>query len=166
MTLRFLAHGAAALAVALSCLGATAARAAGGMPPEVNPANAASPAIQQEPAGPDPQRWQPVARINGGTSYFDQTAVRRRGNEVGVVVMRNAPAGVIRTTSGEQIRSSVKRIVLDCTGATYSVVEQTLYPRRYARGEPLYTMHPPRAGVMQTAASGSLASELIAHLCN
>ena len=44
--------------------------------------------------------------------------------------------GVIRTTAGEPIASSLKRMVLDCASSTYLVVEQTLYGKRYARGEP------------------------------
>lgn len=30
---------------------------------------------------------------NGVVSYFDTASVRRRGSEVGVVLMRNAPSG-------------------------------------------------------------------------
>ncbi len=118
-----------------------------------------------DPAAPDPQRWLPLMGANGVISYFDQSAVRRRGQEVGVVVMRNAPAGGIRTTSGEPIGSSLRRMVIDCATSTYTMVEQTLYTKRYARGESLYTVRAPNAGTMQPAVAGSVAGELMNRLC-
>ncbi|WER48268.1 hypothetical protein CupriaWKF_26100 [Cupriavidus sp. WKF15] len=118
-----------------------------------------------ESSAPDPQRWLPLMGANGVISYFDQLAVKRAGPEVGVVVMRNAPAGVIRTTSGEPIRSSLKRMVLDCASSMVAVVEQTLYSKRFARGEALYTIRSPQSSRFQPAASGSVASELMRRLC-
>jgi hypothetical protein len=118
-----------------------------------------------DPAAPDPQRWLPLMGANGVISYFDQSAVRRQGPEVGVLVMRNAPAGVIRTTSGEPIRSSLKRMVLNCATSMYAVVEQTLYSKRFARGESLYTIRGPHTGTFQPVSSGSIAGELLRRLC-
>ncbi len=118
-----------------------------------------------DPTVPDPQRWLPLTAANGVISYFDQMAVKRAGPEVGVVVMRNAPAGVIRTTSGEPIRSSLKRMVLDCASSMVAVVEQTLYSKRFARGEELYTIRSPQSAHFQPAASGSVPSELMRRLC-
>lgn len=114
---------------------------------------------------PDPQRWLPVMGGNGVMSYLDQRSIRRYGAQLGVIVMRNLPAGGIRTASGEPIASSLKRMVLDCTTSMYAVVEQTLFPRRYARGEPLYTMRPPRSAP-QPAAAGTLAREVLNRLCH
>lgn len=119
-----------------------------------------------DPAAPDPQRWLPLMGANGVVSYFDKTSVRRRGAEVGVAVMRNAPAGVIRTASGEPIRSSLKRMIFNCATSMYAVVEQTLYPKRYARGESLYTISAPQAGMPQSAAGGTIAGELLSRLCH
>ncbi|WP_454726391.1 MULTISPECIES: surface-adhesin E family protein [Cupriavidus] len=119
-----------------------------------------------DPAAPDPQRWLPLMGANGLISYFDKTSVRRRGAEVGVAVMRNAPAGVIRTTSGEQIRSSLKRMIFNCATSMYAVVEQTLYAKRNARGESLYTINAPQAGMPQQVATGTVAGELFSHLCH
>ncbi|MGT2491873.1 surface-adhesin E family protein [Cupriavidus basilensis] len=82
-----------------------------------------------DPSAPDPQRWLPLMGANGVVSYFDKSSVRRRGPEVGVAVMRNAPAGVIRTASGEPIRSSLRRMVFNCATSMYAVVEQTLYAK-------------------------------------
>ena len=59
-------------------------------------------------------------------SYLDLSSVLRHGPEVGVVLMRNAPAGAIRTTSGELIGSSLKRMVLNCATSMFAAVEQTL----------------------------------------
>ncbi len=118
-----------------------------------------------DPAAPDPQRWLPLMGANGVISYFDQVAVKRAGPEVGVLVMRNAPAGVIRTTSGEPIRSSLKRMVINCASSMVAVVEQTLYSKRFARGEALYTIRSPQSSYFQPAASGSVASELMRRLC-
>jgi len=118
-----------------------------------------------EAAPPDPQRWLPLLGTSGMVSYFDQTAVRRRGTEVGVIVVRNSPAGVIRTTNGETIRSSLKRMVLNCANSMYAVVEQTLYSKRFARGESIYTIHSPQLGTPQRAQSGTIAGELVARLC-
>ncbi|EHP38412.1 hypothetical protein OR16_36885 [Cupriavidus basilensis OR16] len=118
-----------------------------------------------DPSPPDPQRWLPLMGANGVISYFDKTSVRRRGPEVGVAVMRNAPAGVIRTTSGEPIRSSLKRMVFNCATSMYAVVEQTLYAKRYARGESLYTISAPRAGMPQPASAGTVPGELLSRLC-
>lgn len=118
-----------------------------------------------EAAPPDPQRWLPLLGTSGMVSYFDQTAVRRRGSEVGVVVVRNSPAGVIRTTNGETIRSSLKRMVLNCATSMYAVVEQTLYSKRFARGESIYTIHAPQLGKPQRAQTGTIAGELIDKLC-
>lgn len=114
---------------------------------------------------PDPQRWLPVMGGNGIMSYLDQRSIRRYGVQLGVVVMRNLPAGGIRTASGEPIASSLKRMVLDCTTSMYAVVEQTLFQRRYARGEPLYTMRPARSAP-QPAAAGTLAREVLNRLCH
>lgn len=114
---------------------------------------------------PDPQRWLPVMGGNGIMSYLDQRSIRRYGAQLGVIVMRNLPAGGIRTASGEPIASSLKRMVLDCTTSMYAVVEQTLFPRRYARGEPLYTMRPARSAP-QPAAAGTLAREVLNRLCH
>ncbi len=116
-------------------------------------------------AVPDPQRWLPLMGANGVISYFDQVAVKRAGPEVGVMVMRNAPVGVIRTTNGEPIRSSLKRMVLDCASSMVAVVEQTLYSKRFARGEALYSIRSPQSSRFQPAASGSVASELMRRLC-
>ncbi|MDW3682201.1 hypothetical protein RA280_10645 [Cupriavidus sp. CV2] len=118
-----------------------------------------------DPSAPDPQRWLPLMGANGVISYFDKTSVRRRGPEVGVAVMRNAPAGVIRTTSGEPIRSSLKRMVFNCATSMYAVVEQTLYAKRYARGESLYTISAPHAGMPQPASAGTVPGELLSRLC-
>ncbi|ABF11619.1 surface-adhesin protein E [Cupriavidus metallidurans] len=119
-----------------------------------------------DPAAPDPQRWMPLMGATGMVSYLDQTAIRRRGTEVGVVLVHNAPAGVIKTASGDTIRSSLKRMVLNCATSMYAVIEQTLYNKRYARGESLYTIRGPQAGMPQPAAPGTLAGELIGRLCH
>lgn len=119
-----------------------------------------------DPSAPDPQRWLPLMGANGVISYLDQRSVRRKGARIGVVVMRNAPVGgAIHTTSGEPIQSSLRRMVLDCATSMYAVVEQTLFPRRFARGEPLYTIRSPQRATPQVASSGSLASEMMARLC-
>ncbi|AQV97661.1 hypothetical protein BJN34_27745 [Cupriavidus necator] len=118
-----------------------------------------------EPGAPDPQRWLPLMGANGVISYFDQSAVRRQGTEVGVVVMRNAPAGVIRTTSGDPIRSSLRRMVLNCATSMFAVVEQTLYSKRFARGDSLYTIRAPQYGTFQVAGPGTIAGELLRKLC-
>ncbi|ODV42527.1 hypothetical protein AWV79_26110 [Cupriavidus sp. UYMMa02A] len=118
-----------------------------------------------DPSAPDPQRWMPMMGANGVISYFDQVAVKRAGPEVGVVVMRNAPAGVIRTTSGDPIRSSLKRMVLNCASSMFAVVEQTLYSKRFAKGEALYTIRAPQSSRFQPAATGSVAAELLRRLC-
>lgn len=114
---------------------------------------------------PDPQRWFQVMGANGVISYFDRVAIKRAGPEVGVMVMRNAPSGVIRTTNGEPIRSSLKRLVLNCASSMVAVVEQTLYSKRFARGEALYTIRSPQSSLFQPAATGSVASELMRRLC-
>jgi len=120
-----------------------------------------------DPAAPDPQRWVPLMGGNGMISYFDQTAVRRRGPEVGVVLVRNAPTGgAIKTASGDAIRSSLKRMVLNCATSMFAVVEQTLYSKRYARGESLYTIRAPQTGMPQPIASGTIAGELMNRLCH
>ncbi|MGT2510326.1 surface-adhesin E family protein [Cupriavidus basilensis] len=119
-----------------------------------------------DPSAPDPQRWLPLMGANGVVSYFDKSSVRRRGPEVGVAVMRNAPAGVIRTASGEPIRSSLRRMVFNCATSMYAVVEQTLYAKRYARGESLYTISAPQAGMPQPANAGTVAGELLGRLCH
>ncbi len=119
-----------------------------------------------DPSAPDPQRWLPLMGGNGVISYLDQRSVRRQGARIGVVVMRNAPVGgAIHTASGEPIRSSLRRMVLDCATSMYAVVEQTLFPRRFARGEPLYTIRSPQRATPQLAPSGSLAGEVMARLC-
>lgn len=121
---------------------------------------------QADPAPPDPQRWVSVTGATGMISYFDQTAVRRRGPEVGVVLMHNAPTGgVIRTASGDAIRSSLKRMVLNCATSMFAVVEQTLYSKRYARGDSLYTIRAPQTGMPQPISTGTLAGELMSRLC-
>jgi len=150
----------AGLAVALSA----PASAFDGMGPSPS-ASPAAPAAAAGGATPDPERWLPLAGFNGPVPYYDQSAVRRHGAQVGVVVMRNSPAGVIRTTGGDPIRSSLKRIVLDCALSTYAVVEQTLYPKRFARGEALYTMRAPQGDAMAPVAGSRLASELVGKLC-
>ncbi|GJG97815.1 surface-adhesin E family protein [Cupriavidus pauculus] len=119
-----------------------------------------------DPSAPDPQRWSPLMGMNGVISYLDQTSIRRRGPEVGVALVHNAPAGVIKTTSGDTIRSSLKRMVLNCATSMYAVVEQTLYSKRYARGESLYTMRGPQAGMPQPVSSGTLPGELMNRLCH
>jgi hypothetical protein len=118
-----------------------------------------------DPAPPDPQRWLPLMGANGMISYLDQTSIRRRGVEVGVALVHNVPPGVIKTTSGDTIRSSLKRMVLNCATSMYAVIEQTLYSKRYARGDSLYTMRGPQSGMPQPAASGTLAGDLVARLC-
>ncbi|CAJ96014.1 hypothetical protein CMPELA_25245 [Cupriavidus necator] len=118
-----------------------------------------------DPAAPDPQRWLPLMGANGVISYFDQSTVRRQGTEVGVVVMRNSPSGVIRTASGEPIRSSLKRMVLNCATSMFAVVEQTLYSKRFARGDSLYTIRAPQYGTFQVAGPGTIAGELLRKLC-
>ncbi|MDQ0138628.1 surface-adhesin E family protein [Cupriavidus necator] len=118
-----------------------------------------------DPSAPDPQRWLPLMGANGVISYFDQSAVRRQGTQVGVVVMRNSPSGVIRTTSGEPIRSSLKRMVLNCATSMFAVVEQTLYSKRFARGDSLYTIRAPQYGTFQVAGPGTIAGELLRKLC-
>ncbi|MCO4864767.1 hypothetical protein MKD38_24050 [Cupriavidus sp. WGlv3] len=118
-----------------------------------------------DPGAPDPQRWLPLMGANGVISYFDQSAVRRQGTQVGVVVMRNSPSGVIRTASGEPIRSSLKRMVLNCATSMFAVVEQTLYSKRFARGESLYTIRAPQSGTFQVAGPGTIAGELLRKLC-
>jgi hypothetical protein len=119
-----------------------------------------------DPAAPDPQRWLPLMGANGVISYLDQTSIRRRGTEVGVALVHNSPPGVIKTTSGDMIRSSLKRMVLNCATSMYSVIEQTLYAKRYARGESLYTIRASQAGMPQPAVSGTLAGELVTRLCH
>lgn len=114
---------------------------------------------------PDPQRWMPLMGANGVISYLDQSATRRQGGQVGVVLMRNSPSGVIRTASGEPIRSSLRRMVLDCATSMFAVVEQTLYSKRYARGNPLYTIRAPQSGTFQPAGPGTIAGELLRRLC-
>ncbi|PWK35076.1 surface-adhesin E family protein [Cupriavidus plantarum] len=157
-----LAPAAMAIAIAATCFTA-AAHADDGidLPGARSPMSGGTP----EMTSPDPQRWLPLLGNSGMVSYFDQTAVRRRGSEVGVVVVRNSPAGVIRTTSGETIRSSLKRMVLNCATSMYAVVEQTLYSKRFARGESIYTIHAPQLGKPQRAQSGTIAGELIDKLC-
>lgn len=118
-----------------------------------------------DPGAPDPQRWLPLMGANGVISYFDQSAVRRQGTQVGVVVMRNSPAGAIRTASGEPIRSSLKRMVLNCATSMFAVVEQTLYSKRFARGDSLYTIRAPQSGTFQVAGPGTIAGELLRKLC-
>lgn len=118
-----------------------------------------------DPGAPDPQRWLPLMGANGVISYFDQSATRRQGTQVGVVLMRNSPAGVIRTANGEPIRSSLKRMVLDCATSMFAVVEQTLYSKRYARGNSLYTIRAPQYGTFQPAGPGTIAGELLRRLC-
>lgn len=140
--------------------------ASGGTVLRASPRDGCALVSAPDPAAPDPQRWLPLMGANGMISYFDQTTVRRRGPEVGVVLVRNAPAGVIRTTSGETIRSSLKRLVLNCATSMYAVVEQTLYSKRYARGDSLYTIRASQAGMPQPAASGSIASQLMNRLCH
>ncbi|MBY4896007.1 hypothetical protein K6V06_03215 [Cupriavidus sp. AU9028] len=116
-----------------------------------------------DPAAPDPQRWVPLMGMNGVISYLDQRSVRRRGTQVGVVLMRNSPSGVIQTANGEPIRSSLRRMVLDCSTSMYAVVDQTLYSKRFARGEPLYTIAGRRQP--QPAAAGTIAGEVIERMC-
>lgn len=118
-----------------------------------------------DPAILDPQRWVPLMGANGLISYLDQRSVRRWGTEVGVVLMRNAPTGAIRTAAGEPIRSSLRRMVLNCATSMYAVVEQTLFPRRFARGEALYTIRASQRGMPQPAAAGTVPGELLARLC-
>lgn len=122
--------------------------------------------VSPDPGAPDPQRWLPLMGANGVISYLDQSSIRRRGSEVGVALVHNAPPGVIKTTSGDTIRSSLKRMVLNCATSMYAVVEQTLYPKRYARGDSLYTIRAPQAGMPQQAVSGTLAGELVTRLCH
>ena len=119
-----------------------------------------------DPSAPDPQRWLPLMGANGIISYLDKTSIKRRGPEVGVVLVHNAPPGVIKTTSGDTIRSSLKRMVLNCATSMYAVVEQTLYSKRYARGESLYTIRAPQTGMPQPAASGTLAGDLMGRVCH
>lgn len=116
-----------------------------------------------DPGAPDPQRWVPLMGSNGVISYLDQQAVRRRGTQVGVVLMRNSPSGVIQTANGQPIRSSLRRMVLDCSTSMYAVVEQTLYSKRYARGDALYSIAGRRQP--QPAASGTIAGEVAERLC-
>lgn len=118
-----------------------------------------------DPATLDPQRWVPLMGANGLISYLDQRSVRRWGSEVGVVLMRNAPSGAIRTASGEPIRSSLRRMVLNCATSMYTLVEQTLFPRRFARGEALYTIRASHRGMPQPAASGTVPGELLTRFC-
>ena len=122
--------------------------------------------VSPDPGAPDPQRWLPLMGANGVISYLDQTSIRRRGVEVGVVLVHNAPPGVIKTASGDTIRSSLKRMVLNCATSMYAVIEQTLYNKRYARGESLYSMRGPQAGMPMPAASGTVAGELVSRLCH
>jgi len=119
-------------------------------------------------AGPlDPQRWLPLMGANGVISYLDQMSIRRRGSEVGVALVHNSPpGGVIRTTTGDTIRSSLKRMVLNCATSMYAVIEQTVYSRRYARGDALYTMRGPQAGKPQPVVSGTLTGDLASRLCH
>lgn len=121
--------------------------------------------VPPDAGAPDPQRWIPLMGANGVISYFDQSAVRRQGTEVGVVVMRNSPSGVIRTASGEPIRSSLKRLVLNCANSMFAVVEQTLFSKRFARGDSLYTIRAPQYGTFQPAGPGTIAGELLRRLC-
>jgi hypothetical protein len=46
------------------------------------------------------------------------------------------------------------------------VIEQTLYSKRYARGDSLYTIRAPQAGMPQTAAPGTVAGDLVGRLCH
>lgn len=116
-------------------------------------------------SGPDPLRWLPLVGTTGMISYLDLASVRRHGSEIGVVLMRNSPGAGIRTTSGEPIRSSLRRMVVNCTTSAYALVEQTLYSTRYARGESLYTMPLPGAHSAVPAARGSVASQVMNRLC-
>ncbi|MDF3833464.1 hypothetical protein P3W85_10960 [Cupriavidus basilensis] len=184
MSLRAFFHAAAVLAGSCVCLAAyaepvadtvrPAATAAlyqcqgpnGGTVFRSTPREGCSALAAPDTPAPDPQRWLPLMSVNGVISYFDKTSVRRRGPEVGVAVMRNAPAGIIRTTSGEQIRSSLKRMVFNCATSMYAVVEQTLYAKRYARGESLYTISAPQAGMPQVANAGTIAGELLDRVCH
>jgi len=152
---------AAATAGLYQCPGAD-----GGVALRATPRDGCTAVAAPETGAPDPQRWLPLAGASGAISYFDKTSVRRRGAEVGVAVMRNAPAGVIRTTSGEQIRSSLRRMIFNCATSMYAVVEQTLYSKRYARGESLYTIDAPQAGMPQQVAAGTVAGELFNRLCH
>ena len=100
--------------------------------------------VSPDPGAPDPQRWLPLMGANGVISYLDQMSIRRRGSEVGVALVHNSPpGGVIRTTTGDTIRSSLKRMVLNCATSMYAVIEQTVYSRRYARGVPVMRMPAP-----------------------
>jgi predicted RNA polymerase sigma factor len=127
-------------------------------------AQAAAPEAQQPP--PDPQRWLPLTGLNGMISYFDRESVKRRGSEVGVELVHNVPAGgAIRTTSGEPIRSSLKRIVLNCATSMYALAEQTLFTRRNARGDSLYTVRYPDTGMPKLATGGTVAGQLLSRLC-
>ncbi|MEN7529447.1 surface-adhesin E family protein [Cupriavidus sp. DL-D2] len=119
-----------------------------------------------DPGAPDPRRWVPLMGGNGVVSYLDQESIRRRGTEVGVALVHNAPPGVIKTASGDTIRSSLKRMVFNCATSMYAVIEQTLYNKRYARGESLYTIRGPQAGMPMPAASGTLAGDLVTRLCH
>ncbi|WP_420991820.1 surface-adhesin E family protein [Cupriavidus sp. 30B13] len=180
MSLRAVFHAVVLLAGGCSCLAAHAeavrpAAAAGlfqcqgadgGTVFRATPREGCTLVAAPDPGAPDPQRWLPLMGANGAISYFDKTSVRRRGAEVGVAVMRNAPAGVIRTTSGEPIRSSLKRMIFNCATSMYAVVEQTLYSKRYARGESLYTIGAPQAGMPQQATAGTVAGELFNRLCH
>ena len=139
--------------------------AAGGTVFRASPRDGCTMVASADPAPPDPQRWLPLMGTNGMISYLDQTSIRRRGVEVGVALVHNVPPGVIKTTSGDTIRSSLKRMVLNCATSMYAVIEQTLYSKRYARGDSLYTMRGPQSGMPQPAASGTLAGDLGARLC-
>ncbi|WP_432260523.1 surface-adhesin E family protein [Cupriavidus sp. TMH.W2] len=160
---------AAALAGCVLGLAVPQAHADDGAAPAPSTASAASAFASRpaapDPGAPDPQRWLPLMGANGVISYFDQSAVRRQGTEVGVVVMRNAPSGVIRTASGDPIRSSLKRMVLNCATSMFAVVEQTLYSKRFARGDSLYTIRAPQYGTFQAAGPGTIAGELLRKLC-
>lgn len=124
-------------------------------------------APEAQPTAPDPQRWLPLTGLNGMISYFDRESVKRRGAEVGVELVHNVPAGgAIRTTSGEPIRSSLKRIVLNCATSMYALAEQTLFTRRNAHGDSLYTVRYPDTGMPKMATGGTVAGQLLSRLCH
>lgn len=123
----------------------------------------------QAARAPNPERWMPWTGSTGQITYLDLKSMVRDGSRIGLVVMRNLPSsaidsGVIRTAQGDPIRSSLKRVVLDCLSSTYAVFEQTLFGSRYAKGEPLMTFRYP-AGKAQSIAAGSAIGQLSARFC-
>ncbi len=67
----------------------------------------------------------------------------------------------VRQPSAEDL-SSLRRMVLNCATSMFAVVEQTLYSKRFARGDSLYTIRAPQYGTFQVAGPGTIAGGVAA----